>query len=103
MAGARITQICDEVALSLGYATLKEEQQKVIEKFVEGEDVFAALPTGYGKSLCYVCLPRIYDRLYGTSNSVAVVITPLTAIMKDQVCFNYILGAVRVNCSVAGS
>ena len=44
------------------------------------------LPTGYGKSLCFVCLPLVFDELEGEdSTSVVVVTTPLTAIMKDQV------------------
>ena len=40
----------------LGYENVKDHQRKVIESFVEGNDVFAVLPTGYGKSLCYFCL-----------------------------------------------
>ena len=40
----------------LGYENVKDHQTKVIESFVEGNDVFAVLPTGYGKSLCYFCL-----------------------------------------------
>ena len=57
-------------------------------KFFEGKDVFAVLPMGYGKSLCYICLPRVFDIVDDTSNSMAIVLTPLTAIMKDQVCSN---------------
>ena len=57
----RTMQACKRVSLSLGYPSLKEEQQKVIVKFVQGEDVFAVLPTGFGKSLCYVCLPGVFD------------------------------------------
>ena len=37
----------------LGYLQLKPEQLKVITEFVNGRDVFAVLPTGYGKTLCY--------------------------------------------------
>ena len=39
--------------------TLKKEQlqEKVIVAFTQGHDVFVALPTGFGKSLCYCCLP----------------------------------------------
>ena len=43
-------------AQNLGYLSLKEEQREVITNFVQGKDVFAVLPTGFGKSLCYACL-----------------------------------------------
>ena len=43
----------------LGYQDVKPEQMKVVEAYVQGRDVdvFAVLPTGYGKSLCYGRLP----------------------------------------------
>ena len=44
------------VASSLGYWDLKKEQSTVINSFVSGNDVFAVLPTGFGKTLCYVLL-----------------------------------------------
>ena len=69
----------------LGYASLKDKQKEVITKFISGRDVFAALPTGYGKSLCYGCLPRIYDQLRSVQGSITVIVSPLTALMKDQV------------------
>ena len=47
-----------EAARSIGYV-LKEEQLQVIVQFVLGRDVFAVLPTGYGKSLCYQSLPGV--------------------------------------------
>ena len=47
----------------LGYASLKDKQIQVVTEFTSGRDVFAALPTGYGKSLCYGCLPRVFDKL----------------------------------------
>ena len=53
--------------------------------FLEGNDVFAILPAGYGKSLCYMCLPVAFDLMNETQGSIVVVITPLTVIMKDQV------------------
>ena len=58
------------------------------ETFVKGRDVFAVLPTGYGKSLCFGCLTLVFDQLLGKEGedkSIVVVVTPLTAIMKDQV------------------
>jgi len=58
-----IEATCNSVALSLGYSSLREQQKTVITKFVAGSDVFAILPTGYGKSLCYACLPDVFDKL----------------------------------------
>ena len=46
-----------------GYANLKPELLDVVEAFVKGRDVFAVLPTGYGKSLCFGSLvPRPHPR-----------------------------------------
>ena len=82
-------------AKQLGYDSLKELQLKVITSFVAGNDVFAVLPTGYGKSLCYACLPLLFDHLHGpegSQKSVVIIVTPLTAIMEDQASYytNYI-------------
>ena len=46
-----------------------------------------ALPTGYGKSLCYGCLPGAFDRLRRSKakSIIVVVISPLVVLMKDQV------------------
>ena len=43
----------------LGYQKLQKEQAKVLNAFVGGRDVFAALPTGYAKFLCFALLPLI--------------------------------------------
>ena len=39
------------------------DQVLVVTKFVEGNDVFLSLPTGTGKSICYACLPGVFDGL----------------------------------------
>ena len=44
-------------ACRLGYERLKEEQLRVVSNVIRQKDVFAVLPTGYGKSLCFACLP----------------------------------------------
>ena len=47
----------------LGYQDVKPEQMKVVEAYVQGRDVFAVLPTGYGKSLCYGCFSIVFNKL----------------------------------------
>ena len=76
-----------QLVLLLDLATsLREKQEEVIVKLVQGKDVFGVLPTGYGKSLCYACLPWLFDKLDRKTCSIVIVITPLIAIMIDQVC-----------------
>lgn len=84
-------QTClDEAAASIGIRELKPEQREAIMAFAGGRDVFISLPTGYGKSICYGCLPALFTRLKGKAEDgtgqgcVAVVVTPLVSIMKDQ-------------------
>ena len=48
-----IVRTIDKAAKHLGYNNIKEPQWKVIKELIKGSDVFAILPTGYGKSLCY--------------------------------------------------
>ena len=59
--------------------------------------MFVSLPTGYGKSVCYFSLPLVFDRLRRVEKkSVVVVVSPLVALMKDQVsdCFHESRGVV---------
>ena len=89
MQASFITEAVVAAAGDLGYSSLKEEQLKVVTAFLEGHDMFAVLPTGYRKSLCFGCLPLAFDRLNSmrgsTPASIVVVVTPLTAIITDQV------------------
>ena len=80
-----IEEACCHVAESLGYPAIKNEQKTVGTNFILGNNIFAMLPTGFGKNLCYACLPRVFDQLLGTTNSTVVILSPLTSIMKEQV------------------
>lgn len=72
---------------TLGYSKLMEEQFICISKFIEGSNVFCILPTGHGKNTCFVCLPKAFDFLNNNDKlkSVIIVVSPLTALIKDQV------------------
>ena len=47
--------------------------------------MFVSLPTGSGKSLCYAVLPAAFDSLRESGRSIVIVVSPLIALMKDQV------------------
>jgi len=61
-----------------GYEEFRPLQEEIIRDALEGRDVFALLPTGGGKSLCFQ-LPAL------VRPGLAVVVSPLIALMKDQV------------------
>ena len=75
-------EIVARAAASLGYLSLKAEQERAILAFVSGRDVFVSLPTGYGKSFL---LPRVFDMMRNVKNrSVVIVVSPLIALMREQ-------------------
>ena len=73
-------------AAALGYPSVRREQIDAVRAIASGNDVFVALPTGYGKSLCYAMLPLVFDKLHGRSpkTSIVVCISPLVALMQDR-------------------
>ena len=66
-------------------SSLKTKQKEAISSFLKGRDVFVCLPTGYGKSLCFVLLPLVCDYLRGQKNgSTVICVSPLTSLMMEQ-------------------
>ncbi|SFP40333.1 RecQ family ATP-dependent DNA helicase [Salibacterium halotolerans] len=61
-----------------GYTTFKDGQRQIIEAVIRGEDVFAMLATGSGKSLCYQ-FPALWK------NGTAIIVSPLLSLMENQV------------------
>ncbi len=61
-----------------GYDAFREHQLEVIQKILAGKDAFVLMPTGIGKSICYQ-IPSIIRR------GVGLVVSPLIALMQDQV------------------
>jgi ATP-dependent DNA helicase RecQ len=86
-----------QLRATFGYTTFRPLQDEIIQAILAGRDVFVLMPTGGGKSLCYQLPALLRDGL-------TVVVSPLIALMKDQVDGLRTLGvaATFINSSLDG-
>ncbi len=75
---AQLREVDDVLRETFGYSSFRPGQREIIEAAISGRDCIGIMPTGAGKSLTYQLAARV---LGGTS----LVISPLIALMKDQV------------------
>jgi len=75
MAGLSPQQILHDV---FGYNQFRHQQQAIVEHVIDGRDALVLMPTGGGKSLCYQ-IPAL------AREGLAIVVSPLIALMQDQV------------------
>src|SRR6201996_7961195 len=72
------TELLPHLQEHFGFDAFKDNQDAIIQSLLSGKDTFVIMPTGGGKSLCYQ-LPAII------SEGVAIIVSPLIALMKNQV------------------
>ena len=71
-------ELHEQLKRIFGFNHFKSNQEAVIQSILEGKDSFVIMPTGGGKSMCYQLPAMIME---GT----AIVVSPLIALMKNQV------------------
>src|SRR5438270_8240930 len=77
---SQAAQALEQLQSTFGFPAFREGQEAAISRLLDGKSVLAVFPTGAGKSLCYQLPALLLD-------GVTVVVSPLIALMKDQIDF----------------
>lgn len=80
--GARVRRTLSDV---FGYDSFRPLQDEIVTRLLAGQDTLAVMPTGAGKSLCYQLPALLWEGM-------TVVVSPLIALMQDQVDALHVLG-----------
>lgn len=94
MSGKGMEQPLEVLKEYWGYDSFRPKQEDIVRTALEGRDVLAILPTGGGKSVCFQVPGMIRE-------GIAIVVTPLIALMKDQVQ-NLTAKGIKALCINAG-
>src|SRR5688572_11719774 len=78
IANANGTDLKSALQEHFGFKDFKGTQKQIIESLISGKDTFVIMPTGGGKSLCYQLPAHVLP-------GVAIIVSPLIALMKNQV------------------
>ena len=76
--GSALPNAIEILETTFGYCSFRDQQQSIVEHVIAGHDALVLMPTGGGKSLCYQIPALARDGL-------AVIVSPLIALMQDQV------------------
>ena len=91
-----------------GNLILKPKQKEALQSIVfKGQDCLIVLPPGYGKSLIYQMLPSLFDKISvrnvsSKDKSIAIVVSPLNAVIDDQINKRKSAGVNCTNLRVCG-
>src|SRR6187402_1417479 len=93
---ASVRRPLEVLSSTFGFDAFRPGQERVVEALLEGRSALAVFPTGAGKSLCYQLPALLLDGL-------TIVVSPLIALMKDQIDALTAIGVVaaRLDSSVS--